>query len=104
MDASRKAWEPLELSQGPITRGRVKNFKEALNGVMKQFHEDDSSSISTLEKVESHEGRYKNVIQVCMEEFGAKTDQTENRVKSAKVRQCISRSCGKILPQVRELP
>ncbi|XP_073304576.1 uncharacterized protein [Primulina huaijiensis] len=30
----RKAWDPLELPAGPITRGRLKKFKEALQGLM----------------------------------------------------------------------
>lgn len=30
-----KPWEPLELPDSPITRGRLKKFKEAVQGLMK---------------------------------------------------------------------
>lgn len=33
---SKKAWETLELSEGPITRGRMKKFKDGLQGFLKR--------------------------------------------------------------------
>ncbi|XP_073063949.1 uncharacterized protein [Primulina eburnea] len=39
VDVPRKAWDPLQLPEGPITRGRLKRFKEALQGVMSKPEE-----------------------------------------------------------------
>ena len=59
MDVPRKAWDPLQLPEGPITRGRLKRFKEALQGVM-----------SKPEEVVMHGstfGGQRNVIQALLE-------------------------------------
>lgn len=36
---AKKPWDPLEFAEGPITRGRSKRLKEALEGIMLSYHQ-----------------------------------------------------------------
>ncbi|XP_073037004.1 uncharacterized protein [Primulina eburnea] len=52
--APKKAWESLELPEGPITRGRSKKFKDALQGLMMSYQGSPTSWMSKLEEVGNH--------------------------------------------------
>ncbi|XP_073063956.1 uncharacterized protein [Primulina eburnea] len=52
--APKKSWESLELPEGPITRGRSKKFKDALQGLMMSYQGSPTSWMSKLEEVGNH--------------------------------------------------
>lgn len=64
---ARKTWDPLELPEGPITRGKMKKFKEALHGLVMNHQGAPTSLMSRLEelgKQMDQEELLKNVIKV----------------------------------------
>ncbi|XP_073277647.1 uncharacterized protein [Primulina huaijiensis] len=60
----KKAWESLELPEGPITRGRSKKFKEALQGLMECCQVESANGMFKLEKL----GEHGNNIGKCLHE------------------------------------
>lgn len=60
---SKKTWESLELLIGPITRGRSKRFKEALQGLVERLQDGNMSMKSSDDLC----GGHYNVIQVKRE-------------------------------------
>lgn len=59
-ETTRKAWDPMELPPGPITRGRSKRFKEALQGLVLRILEGESSMDARKDEMRA----YSNIIHV----------------------------------------
>lgn len=57
MDTSRKAWKPLELPDGPITRGRSKLLKDAVQGLVMGYQKESFLMKSRMEGIGMHKNQ-----------------------------------------------